>query len=125
MTVSDRVATRFHHKLGLVVFGLFLTFLVLEAALRTGGFIILSRQSYRNALSLRQKGVYRIMCIGESTTQGGYPAFLEQVLNGRNMGIRFSVIDRGLGGTNTSVLVSRIEADLDTYHPDMVVAMMG
>ena len=102
-----------------------MTVLVLEAALRLGGFIILSLQAHRNALSMRQKDVYRILCIGESTTQKQYPVFLERALNGRDLGIRFSVIDRGLGGTTTAFLVDRLESDLDAYHPDMVVAMMG
>ncbi len=108
-----------------MAFGLFLTALILEAMLRLGGCIILSQQAHRNARAMRQKDVYRIMCIGESTTQGGYPAFLERALNGMNLGIRFSVINRGLGGANSSFLVDRMESDLDAYHPDMVVAMMG
>ena len=125
MSTASRAPDSFRQKLGLVAFGLFLTMLVLEGSLRLGGCIILGRQAHRNALAMRQKGVYRIMCIGESTTQGQYPAFLEQALNGRDLGTRFSVIDRGLGGTSTSELLERLETDLDSYHPDMVVAMMG
>ena len=125
MTASRRTNIRLHQKLGLVAFGLFLTFLILKVALRLGGFVILSLQAHQNAISMRQTGAYRIMCIGESTTQGQYPALLEQVLNGRNLGIRFSVIDRGLVGARTSFLLDRLESDLDTYHPKMVVAMMG
>jgi len=111
--------------LGLVAFGFFLTVLVLEVAPRLGGFIILSLQEHRNALAMRQKGAYRIMCIGESTTQGQYPALLEQALNRSDTGIRFSVIDRGLAATRTPFLVNRLESDIDVYHPDMVLAMMG
>ena len=98
---------------------------MLEAALRLGGFISLSLQAHRNTLAMRQKGTYRIMCIGESTTQKQYPAFLEQALNGKDQGIRVSVIDRGLQAANSTFLLSRMEEDLVTYHPDMVVAMMG
>ena len=72
-----------------------------------------------------QRGEYRILCLGESTTQGQYPPFLEKALNQRNIGIKFSVIDKGLNGTNTWVIVSRLESYLDTYHPDMVITMMG
>ena len=90
-----------------------------------GGVIIISLQDHQNALALRQKGAYRIMCIGESTTQGQYPIFLKQALDGRNRGIRFSVIDRGIKGSDSSLLVDRLESDLDAYHPAMVVAMMG
>ena len=125
MRSADPHGTTFSQKLGLVASGLFLTVLVLEAALRLSGFILLSRQAHCNTLAMRQKDVYRIMCIGESTTRGQYPVFLERALNGRNLGIRFSVIDRGIGATNTTFLVDRLESDLDAYHPDMVVVMMG
>ena len=125
MAAARREDIRLRQKLWLVAWGFFLTVIGLEAALRLGGFIILSRQAHRNALVMQQKGAYRIMCIGESTTQLQYPALLELALNKRNPGMRFSVIDRGFGGTNTSLLLHRLELDLDTYHPDMVVAMMG
>ena len=65
------------------------------------------------------------MCLGESTTQNQYPKFLEQALNRRDIGIHFSVIDKGLAGTNTSLILSRMESYLAEYHPNMVVAMMG
>jgi len=125
MPAASRTPSTLRQKLGLVAFGLFLTFLGLEAALRLGGFITLSLQEHRNAVSLRQEGAYRILCLGDSTTQGAYPAFLEQALNGRDLGIRFSVIDRGLRAANSSMLMNRLGSGLETYHPDMVVAMMG
>ena len=125
MTTANRVPSNLRQQLGLVAFGLFLAVLALETALRLGGFIILSLQEHRNAVAMRQKGAYRILCIGESTTQRQYPPFLEQAINGRNLGIRFSVIDRGISGATTSLLMNRLESGLKAYHPDMVVAMMG
>ena len=125
MTAPGQGNTSLPQKLGLSAFGLVLTVVMLEAALRLGGFISLSLQAHRNTLAMRQKGTYRIMCIGESTTQKQYPAFLEQALNGKDQGIRVSVIDRGLQAANSTFLLSRMEEDLVTYHPDMVVAMMG
>ncbi|MCX5702370.1 MAG: hypothetical protein NTW64_05310, partial [Candidatus Omnitrophica bacterium] len=74
-------------KITLLLFGLSLCIVLLEAGLRLGGFIILSLQEYRNNLSIRQKGAYRIICLGESTTQNQYPPFLEEILNQRNIGI--------------------------------------
>ncbi|MCX5797398.1 MAG: tetratricopeptide repeat protein [Elusimicrobia bacterium] len=112
-------------KLGLAAAGLLLTFLILEASLRLAGFALLSLQELRNAASLRRKGVYRIMCIGESTTRAQYPKFLEEALNKRDVGIEFSVIDRGVVGVQSSALLNRLESDLDLYRPDLVVAMMG
>jgi len=54
-------------------------------------------QEYHNLQSIKQKGTYRIMCLGESTTRREYPPFLEEILNQRNIGVRFSVIDKGRG----------------------------
>ena len=105
--------------------GLFLCAVFLEIGLRVGGFIFLSIQEYRNRISLRQKGSYRIMCLGESTTDNAYPTQLQRTLNQRNIGIRFSVINKGVSGTDTEVILSRLEYNLDKYNPDMVIAMMG
>jgi len=112
-------------KITLVICGLSLFFVLFEVGLRLGGFILLSLQDYRNKLSLRHTGTYKILCLGESTTQGQYSPFLEEILNQRNIRIRFSVIDKGQAGTNTPAILSQIESYLDAYHPDMVVVMMG
>jgi tetratricopeptide (TPR) repeat protein len=112
-------------KIALAFLGLLLSLVLLEAGLRFGGFVLSSIQEYRNLQSIKQKGAYRILCIGESTTQGQYPHLLEQVLNQRNIGVRFSVIDKGRGGKRSSTLLEEIEPNLAEYHPDMVVAMMG
>jgi tetratricopeptide (TPR) repeat protein len=108
-----------------IALGLVSCLACLEAGLRVFGAAVLFAQAHSNALSMRQTGVYRIMCVGESMTQRAYPPFLEQALNGRDMGIRVSVIDAGRSSTDSSMLLSRLEANLDTYHPNMVVAMMG
>ncbi|MDD2680268.1 MAG: hypothetical protein PHO03_05690 [Candidatus Omnitrophica bacterium] len=92
--ISAETKTTLKAKITLVIFGLFLTLILLEAGLRLGGFILLSMQEYRNKQTIKQKGAYRIICLGESTTQDQYPQFLEQALNQRNIGVRFSVIDR-------------------------------
>jgi tetratricopeptide (TPR) repeat protein len=120
-----KTATSAWQKTALVFLGLILSLLLLETGMRLGGFIFLSVQESGNSQSLKQKGAYRILCLGESTTQGQYPHLLEQVLNQRNIGVRFSVIDKGQGGANTDFILSRIESYLAEYHPGMVVAMMG
>jgi tetratricopeptide (TPR) repeat protein len=112
-------------KTALVFLGLFLSLVLLETGMRLGGFVLLSVQEYGNLQSIKQKGAYRILCLGESTTQGQYPRLLEQILNQRNIGVPFSVIDKGRDGVKTFVLLSQVESYLDEYHPDMVVAMMG
>jgi tetratricopeptide (TPR) repeat protein len=120
-----QTATSIWQKISLVFLGLLLSLALLEVGMRLGGFILLSIQEYGNLQSLKHKGAYRILCLGESTTQGEYPKPLEKILNQRNIGVRFSVIDRGRGAKTTSTLLEEIESNLAEYHPDMVVAMMG
>ena len=115
----------FKQRIILVVFGIFLFFVVLEAGLRLGGFVISSLQEHQNNLSIRKRGTYRIMCLGESTTHGQYSSFLENKLNQRNTGIRFSVVEKGLIGNDTSAILAHLESNLDRYNPDMVITMMG
>ncbi|MCX5694676.1 MAG: tetratricopeptide repeat protein [Candidatus Omnitrophica bacterium] len=112
-------------KIALILFGLFLFLMLLEASLRLGGAILLSIQEHRNLQSMKQKGAYRILCLGESTTGGQYPPFLEEMLNQRNIGIKFSVIDDGTAGFNTKTILQKLEGNLDKYKPQMVIAMMG
>jgi tetratricopeptide (TPR) repeat protein len=121
--MSDK--TSWWQKITLVVFGLLFTVMLLEAGLRLGGFMARSAQEYKNRQSLQQKGTCRIMCIGESTTAGQYPPHLEKALDQRHAGIQFSVIDKGVAGINSANILARLESNLDQYHPDMVVVMMG
>lgn len=116
-------------KLSLIILGLLLFFILLEIGLRLAGFIISSLQEYRNQVSLNQKTSYRIMCLGESTTAMGgsysYPSQLETILNERSGGIKFSVINKGIPATDTSMILLLLEENLNKYNPNMVIAMMG
>ena len=66
---------KFSQKILLMSLGVLLGVFLLEIGLRMGGFIVMSLQEYRNHISMKQKGTYRIMCLGESTTSGQYPPF--------------------------------------------------
>jgi len=102
--------TTFLQKAFLLALGLFLAMLILEVSMRCGGFILTSLQEQRNRVSISRKETYRIMCLGESTTFNQYPLFLEEILNQRNIGIKFSVIDKGVSGTNTGAILSNLES---------------
>ncbi len=80
--------TSFRQKILLIIFGLCLCAVLLELGLRIGGFVILSLQEYRNRISLKQKGTYRILCLGESTTANEWPGPLEKILNQKDIGIK-------------------------------------
>ena len=116
-------------KLRLIIFSCLLCIVLLEIGLRIGGAIFLVRQKKENAVSLKKRGEYRILCIGESTTAYGgeksYPRQLEEILNKFVQDIRIKVINRGIPGANTTCLVEMAEANIAEYDPDLVVAMMG
>jgi tetratricopeptide (TPR) repeat protein len=120
---KTRISLR--QKIILIIFGLFLTAVILEVGLRLGGFILLSLQESKNSASLKQKDSYRILCLGESTTQRQWPPILEDILNQSNIGVKLSVIDKGLSGTTTSVILTGLKSNLNAYQPDMVITMMG
>lgn len=112
-------------KIAIILFGVFLCLITLEIGLRLGGFILSALQEAKNMASIGQNGAYRIMCLGESTTFEQYPGILEETLNRRSNGIRFSVIDKGVVGIDTSGIISGLERNIQEYRPDMVIAMMG
>lgn len=112
-------------KIILIVLGILGSLILLEGGLRLSGFLIQRTQRLRNIYSLRSGSDITIICLGESTTADGYPAELETILNERNIGRDFTVLNLGIGGTNTGVILSRVEEYIDEYEPDIVVAMMG
>lgn len=68
---------------------------------------------------------YRILCLGESTTQNQWPILLGDMLNQNDRGLQFKIIDKGRIGTSSMQILSRLEGYLNEYEPDMVVVMMG
>ena len=116
-------------KSALVVLGVTLSLALVELSLRAAGFVFIACRDYRNRCGLREKGVCRVLCLGESTTALGgrrsYPAQLQRILNRRVEGVRFAVINLGKPASNSRVIVGRLDQDLRTYDPDIVVAMMG
>ncbi|RKX96106.1 MAG: hypothetical protein DRP84_02115 [Spirochaetes bacterium] len=112
-------------KIGLVLFGIVLFFILLEVGLRTGGYVITAVNEYKNKIALIKRGDYTVLCLGESTTDDEWPVYLAEELNSSDLGITFTVIDKGKNGVQTDFLLSKLDDYLDTYKPDMVITMMG
>lgn len=112
-----------------VAAGLGLCVLLLEIGLRVAGALFLWQQEQANRETLESRGEYVVMCVGESTTAMGgpeaYPAQLEEVLNERGGGRRFTVLNKGIPGTDTSAIIAQLQQNLEAYEPNVVVAMMG
>ena len=102
---------------------------ILEVGFRLGGCVYTFFVEQANRRSLQNNPTYRIMCLGESTTvcggENAYPRQLERILNSRDIGIRFSVLNKGIGATQTTNIVALLEGNLDAYRPNMVITMMG
>lgn len=64
----------------LILLGIFLSLVLLECGLILVGFAISSYQQYKNTKALKNVSQYKIMCLGESTTQNQYPIQLQQIL---------------------------------------------
>ncbi|MFH1640352.1 MAG: tetratricopeptide repeat protein [Candidatus Omnitrophota bacterium] len=125
-----RLRIPLRQKIILFLFGIFLCAFFLEIGMQIAGSIIISLRDFSNRVSLNRKGAYRILCLGESTTFCGgsefsYPRQIEEILNKKGWGIKFSVVNKGVGGINTTYILAHLEENIDKYNPDMVIAMMG
>lgn len=118
-------------KIVLLLLGMFLSLVILEALLRLGGFFYIFARDVRNKTSLStfDPFQYRILCIGESTTALGgkdsYPAQLEKILQERVGAVHCKTINRAVPGTDTDAIVSELEYNLVKFKPHMIISMMG
>jgi lysophospholipase L1-like esterase/DNA-binding beta-propeller fold protein YncE len=76
--------------------------------------------------------VVTIFCLGESTTGGlgvdprmNYPSQLERMLNAGREQMRYRVIHDPKLGANSSMMLRQLPEAIETYQPDIVVAMIG
>ena len=116
-------------KFALMAAGIVCFLFLLEIGLRCGGVVSVYLQERRNQKGMKRSGAYRIVCLGESTTALGgdtsYPSQLEKILNQKCPRQAFSVINKGVVAVGTASIMARLDENLRTYKPDMVVAMMG
>lgn len=125
---NDWVKHELTWRLILIVGGIATALLLLEGGLRLAGMIYLSRQEAMNQEHIDGSET-RILCLGESTTayggQDSYPRQLERILNRDSDGKVYTVINAGVPGTNTDIIVENLAENLDKYRPDIVITMMG
>ena len=112
-------------KILLMSLGIFLSLIVIESVLQTFSAVYSFKKSHGNKISMSKKTAYKILCLGESTTDGQYPWHLEEVLNAKDIGVKFAIIDKGRGGTVTETILEHLNKYLDEFNPDMVVTMVG
>ncbi len=120
--------TSWPQRILLVGLGLVLAFGLLEVGLRAVGALWLWQRDRWNVAGLEADDTIRVLCIGESTTalggDGAYPRQLERIL-AHGGGRTFRVINAGVPGITTDMVLATLEAQLDRNRPHVVVAMLG
>jgi tetratricopeptide (TPR) repeat protein len=122
---TAKIQTSIFHKIGLIVFGLFLSALVTEITLWTAAAAYKTIQTINNKRVCWPRSDVRILCLGESTTSGAYPRLLEQYLKRKRPDLNFCVIDEGHPAVTTEAILEKLKDNLARYRPDIVVTMMG
>jgi tetratricopeptide (TPR) repeat protein len=131
--VSQPLVAKFGQSLLALAIGTLFAVAFTECLLRLGAATFCLVQDQRGLHELgrkaSQEGVVRVLCLGESTTALGgedsFPRQLESVLNEIGGGRHFQVINKGIPGVDSSMILKELPVDLDASKPDVVVAMMG
>ncbi|MBN2120937.1 MAG: tetratricopeptide repeat protein [Candidatus Omnitrophica bacterium] len=130
--MRNKTGLKTFHKIVLIVFGITIILVFFEFSLRIGGLAYLFYKDGSPGYTGKNPDVYRILCLGDSFTLGigagrseDYPRQLETLLRENKRGLKFQVVNKGIGGQNSSELLYSLDKDLDRYSPDLVVLMIG
>lgn len=131
---------RWAERLIAISVGLITAFVALEIGLRVAGDRFWRPEGRHGTAASEHLGEGRpdcedcraVLCIGDSFTYGigatpgnDYPAQLQRAID-REVGAgRVLVYNGGLGGANTSMILSTLPAHLESVRPDVVVLMAG
>ncbi|MEA5000425.1 MAG: hypothetical protein VB017_00905 [Endomicrobiaceae bacterium] len=113
-------------KILLVFLGIIIALCILEISLQTIALSIKIIKNYEINKELKKKAEITILCLGESTTDGQWPKFLEEELKKKGLKKEVKIIDEGHEASRTNYLVTEIVyKKIDLYKPDIIVSMMG
>lgn len=116
-------------RLAVLALGCLALVLGLELGLRALALGFALRQRSLDPELVGSEQALTVLCIGESTTAMGgqyaWPNQLQELLQERMPAKRVVVINEGTPGVDSSILLGRLEANLERYQPDIVAAMMG
>lgn len=91
------------------------------------------RQLPHTSVALSQKHDLRVVAVGSSSTEGigasapsrTYPAQLDAILEQRFPGTRIDVVNKGIGGETAAGTLARLDRDVLSLHPDLVIWQLG
>jgi tetratricopeptide (TPR) repeat protein len=126
-------------RLLVLTMGLVVTLVAVELGIRVAYSLFVRAQYAANLEDLAEgEGVFRIICLGESTTavagdadgrrlvsRTSYPTQLEGILEERRPGQRFEVFNYGSMSGTSSVAIEQLGAAIPELQPHMVIAMLG
>jgi len=117
-------------RLALAALGVLVGIALIEAALLGASAWV---QARRYSASGGAEAAVRVLCVGESTTQGAWwtgpehtwPRHLERALAEARPDLRFEVINEGIIGTTSAAIVELLPEWLKRHDPHFVITMMG
>lgn len=119
------------NKFFLVIFGIFLSFLLLEISLQLLAFLNLKVHSRKHP-AIESKGIYVIACFGDSFTYGmsagienSYPSQLEKILENKQLKQKFKVYNFGVPGINSSETLRNMQENIKKIRPDIAIVLTG
>jgi len=111
--------------------GVITSLILLELFLRITGFVY----SYGRAKDKELKGVkdaYTILCLGDSHTAGtgapmnyDYPHQLKRIFERDEPGRAIKIVNRGIEGYNTAMILKNFNEVLNSTNPDLVIILAG
>ncbi len=111
----------------LLLLGIIFSLVIIELCLQIYSFAV----SY-NPVRKANDSAYVILALGESTTDelnleySSWPKELEKILNNKSLGKkRYIVYNEGQAATQSGIILSELEMNLNYYKPDMVITMIG
>jgi lysophospholipase L1-like esterase len=91
------------------------------------------QQLPHTSVALSQKHNLRVVAVGSSSTEGTgasapartYPAQLDAILEQRFPGAKIEVINKGIGGETAAGTLARLDRDVLSFRPDLVIWQLG
>lgn len=110
--------------------GLLVVLFFIEIGLRGVGGMHYATSFSRAQKSKNSRSEPTVLCIGDSFVYGvgaplssAFPEQLERLFKAHGMAVR--VVNRGIGGQNTAMIVKNLPKQADRYKPDIVVVLAG
>ena len=102
---------------------------VFEIGFRIAGFI--KESAFKSEIK-GKKDSFVVLCLGDSTTEGlgapkgfSYPQQLQNLLNEGVGKDKLKVINVGAGGMNSSQVLNRLNKNIASYRPDLIILLIG